>query len=354
MSTMLGRPMRVRLQDMETIPPIDSPRMRGPLPRNDFDAPTPLTIQTFNHRIALFLIRIATVDQSSPGSESGNKIQELHEEILNFREHLPSYIWVKNPDRSFDDRPECFWLAEARDSVEAAIWFTVLALHRPQIFKNPKNRSLAMKAGLHILRAQTMAPIDIPLWKRWSFSYLFSTFDAAVTIAAIYILYPKESPRHLEEATTHVRTVITQFKRMSSVNFLTKTAATVLQAMLVRLEKATMSPRVSSAGSTGDTESPISTGTALSDTLHQQDDVQLSRAHNSTGLVPLAYNFEAISPPVPLHDLLHDGLSCLNTTTTPITLFPKEQTYDLNLDWQFQGHFDSDTFWSIMNQIELG
>jgi hypothetical protein len=359
MSTMLGRRMRVRLQDMEITPPTDSPPLRdraqiGPLPRNNLDAPTPLTIQTFNHRIAVFLIRIATIDHSSPASERDNKIQELHEEILNFREHLPSYLWVKNPDRSFDDRPECFWLAEARDSVEAAIWFTVLALHRPQIFKNPKSRNLAMKAGLHTLRAKSIAPTDIPLRKRWSFSYLFSTFDAAVTIAAIYILYPKDSPRHLEEATTYIRTIITQFKRMSHVNSLTKTAAAVLQAMLMRLEKTTRSPRNSGVGSNRDTGLPLGADTALSDRLHRLDDVHPNRAPNSTGFAPWANNFEAISPPLPLYNLLYDGLSCLNTTTTPITLFPEEQTYDPNIDWQFQGHFDNDTFWNIMNQIELG
>jgi hypothetical protein len=359
MSTVLGRPMRVRLQDMEITPPIDSPPLQdraqiGPLPRNDFDPPTPLTIHIFNHKIAVFLIRTATVDHSSPASERDNEIQKLHEEILDFREHLPSYLWIKNPDRSFDNRPECWWLTEARNSVEAAIWFTVLALHRPQIFKTPKNRNLAMKAGLHTLRAQKITPADIPLRKCWSFSYLFSTFDAAVTVAAIYILYPKDSPRHLEEATTHIRTVITQFKRMSHVNSLTKTAAAVLQAMLIRLEKATTNPKISEAGSNRDTRLPLGADSSLSDRLHRLDDVYLNRAHSSTGQAPWAYDFETISPPLPLCNLLYDGLSCLNTTTTPITLFPEEQTYDPNIDCQFQGHFDNDAFWNIMNQIELG
>lgn len=203
MSTMLGMPMRITLKDIETIPPIDTPSIQDrnqskPLPRAETDPPTPLTIQLFGHRITHFLLEIAMLQEDISTVTEISRIQELHDEILDFRENLPSYLWIENSDKKFDNHLNCFWLPDARKAVDATIWFAVLALHRKHIFTIPKNRRQALQAGLNILRSQQMMFLDLKIQQYRSFQYLFSTFDAAVTVAAIYILYPKDNPRYFE------------------------------------------------------------------------------------------------------------------------------------------------------------
>lgn len=348
---MLGRRMRVTLGDMETTPPVDAPVIQDrttivPSPRAEFDPPTPLTIQIVNHSIARFLIRISLIEQSS---EINHQIQDLHEEIMDFSEHLPPYLWVENPDRRFDTHPDCFWLPDNREAVEATISFAILALHRPYIFKSSKNRTQALKAGLCTLRTQRSAFTDLPLRKYRSFLYLFGTFDAAVTVAVIYTLYPKDSPRSLEEAVQGVEMVLSQFQRITSLNPLAGTAAKVLGALHIRLRRATRSPTPSFSGTstTSNAESLCRPWTPAVLSISGSQAYQATEDH-------IEYNLEAISPPLPLHDLLYKNLSGASLNTDPFRDFSEGQRYDSNLDGQFQGQFDNDAFWNIMNQIELG
>ena len=351
MSTMLGRPMRITLGDMETTHPIDAPVIQdrtiiAPYPRAEFDPPTPLTIQIVNHSIARFLIRISLIEQSLGISD---QVQDLHEEIMDFSEHLPPYLWVENPDRRFDAHPDCFWLPDAREAVEATIWFAILALQRPYIFRNSRNRAQALKAGLGTLRTESRASTSFPLRKYRSFSYLFSTFDAAVTVAVIYILYPKDSPRSFGEAIQGIEMVLSQFERITSLNPLADTAAKVLKALHIRLRRATRSPTLSLSGN-----STASNADSLSDpwtpavsSLSGSQAYQTIEDH-------MEYNLEAVSPPLPLHDLLYKNLSGASLNADPFTDFSEGRRQDSNLDWQFQGQFDNDAFWNIMNQMGLG
>lgn len=349
MSIMLGRPLRVTLRDMETTPPIDAPvtqdRTRvAPYPRQEFDLPTLLTVQIVYHSVARFLIRVSLI-QPKPGMN--DEIQSLHEEIMDFSEHLPPYLWLENPDRRFDAHPDCFWLPDAREAVEATIWFTILALHRPHIFRNSKNRSHALRAGLCTLRAERKNFNDRPLRKYRSFAYLFATFDAAVTVASIYTLYPKDNPRSREEAIQGVDTVIDHFERVKSLNPLAETAANVLKALQVRIRRAArgypMSTPASSTPSNAESSSNAWTPPVYN--------VSGSQAYQETDTC-MDESLADLPPPLPLHDLLYNSLSGASFDKD---LFPEvsdRERQDSILDWQFQGQFDNDAFWAFMNQME--
>lgn len=347
---MLGRRMRITLHDMETTRPVDAPVIHNrasiaPYPRAEFDPPTPLTIQIVNHRIAQFLVRISLIKQSSTIND---QVQGLHDEIMDFSEHLPSYLWVENPDERFDAHSDCFWLPDARQAVESAIWFAILALHRPYIFKNSKNRAQALKAGLCTLRAEKRVFADLPLRKCRSFSYLFATFDAAVTVAVIYNLYPEDSPRSFEEAAQGIEVVLSQFDKVASLNPLADSAAKVLRALHFRIRRTTRSPTLSLPCSSSASNAENLSNPWTSDVTG----VGATQAFRATEN-HIEHNLETIPPLLPLHDLLYKNLSGNSLNTDLFTNFPDQQPQNLNIEWQFQGQFDNDALWNVMNQIEL-
>lgn len=338
MSTMLGHPMRITAQDAKVTLPVDKVlapdrAVMVPTPRTQADAPTPLTTQLVNHRIAQFLLAVADIHQSP---DDKDHIQALHDEIMEFYEHLPTFLWADRPDCRFDSNPECFWLPDARESIEAAIWFSVLALHRPLIFQKTKSRMEALKAGLQIIRAKRRTHFDPAIKRYRSFSYLFSAFDAAATVSAIYVLFPQESPRNREEAIQCIDIVMHRFKTMSSLNPLADTALNILRALYIRLPKVIRdsyySPSLESSHS-----DQLSTG-------------QAGRAINSgQSLIT-----EEISTLFPLRDMLFNSLSGSITTINELAEsldWPQPQSSDL--DWTFCGDFSTNSFWNFINHINL-
>lgn len=341
MSTMLGHPMRITNQDVKVALPVDvafaqDRAVTVPVPRTQADAPTPLTIQLVNHQIAKLLLAVADIHQSS---NDNDQILALHDRIMEFHERLPAFLWADRPDSRFDSNPECFWLPDARESVEAAIWFTVMALHRPLIFQKTKSRVEALKAGLQTIRAERSAHSD-SVKRHRSFSYLFSAFDAAATIAAIYVLFPQESPRNREQAVKCVDIVMHRFQAMRSLNPLADTALNILRALYTRLSKA--------IGDSYNNPSPEAFPTSLSQHSYQLSTRQTDGAIN-TGQSLIAGE---ISPLLPLRDMLFNSLSGSRATINELAeSFDWPQSQSSDLDWTFHGDFSTDSFWNFINHI---
>jgi hypothetical protein len=177
---------------------------------------------------------------------------------------------------------------------------------------------------------------------------LFATFDAAVTVAVIYTLYPEDSPRSFEEAIQGIEMVLTQFDNIALLNPLADTAAKVLRALHVRIRRSTRSPSLSFSGS-----SAASNAESLSNpwTPPTVPGIGAAKAVCATDNY-IEHNLEAVPPPLPLHDLLYKNLSGTSLNTDLFTDFSEQQPENLNTEWQFQGQFDNDAFWNIMNQIE--
>lgn len=96
-AAMLGRPLKINLEDMETIPPIDVPAAYNrnesmPFRRGEMDPPTILTIQLLGHQIERFLVVINKSQDEASAPGEIDRVQQLRDNILNFREHLPSYL----------------------------------------------------------------------------------------------------------------------------------------------------------------------------------------------------------------------------------------------------------------------
>lgn len=350
MSSVLGRHMRVKLQDMDTIPPIDAPLIRdrintAPFPRTELDPPTPLTVLIISHTIARFLIRISMLDPLQPTNPD---IQELHEQIMDFNEHLPSFLWAVDPERSFDSRPDCLWLPNAREATDNTIWFTVLVLHRPHTFKCPKHRAQTVKASLKILRSGSQGASTAPLTQCGSFAYLFSTLDAAIIIAVIYILYPKENPRSLENAMQSIMKVITQLESMRSLNTLADTAFKILRMLQNRLQKATQ--RKLSVGAFSQS-SDLTADSCTPAPWREQWPCSRSLQLKQPRELYTEHSLESIPPPLALQDLLYSQLSGVVPINDSFT-YESEQTLDNEgIDWQLEGNFEDGSLWNLMYQI---
>ena len=331
------------MRDMDTVAPVDVPlthdRTRDvPWPRTELDPPTPLTVQTIYHDIARFLIRVSILRQSATAYR---QVQELHEEIIQFNEHLPPFLWAENPDRAFDGHPDCYWLPGARETIDITIGFTILALHRPFIFQNLNSRTQAIRAGLFALKTMYTGAEELPLTKCRSFSYFFATFDAAVTVAAIYVLYPRELPRSFDEAILRLDLTARQFHRMKSLNPLAGRGANVMNSLLGSLRRDRRpSPTQETPGSSSSTfgvVSPDNLMGPISDSGDIDEQTLLS--------------LQDVSPPWPLHDLLFHDLSSAALHMAPYADGQDLQNDFSNCNWQFQGQFQNDTFWDVMNHM---
>jgi hypothetical protein len=282
-----------------------------------------------------------------------------------------------------------------------------MALHRPYIFTNSSSRTLALKAGLDILRAQRnfFSLVRSEHYKMF-YSLVLHTFDAIVLVAAIYILHPYENPDDLEDALQHFEWAMERFQAMSSRNGQAKVALGVLKAIYVRLKKALNQPKPSplskplppssatsastppiptldppesynqfatssthpsiSSASPTSTHQSISTSTGSSST-NTSTSYTLPTISNLTEAIPntpwepapyppiSSINFSNITPLQPMHDLLYNDLGTLDVGLDTATLDPGLWNGEVGVgqgiggQLQFEGDFGNDSFWGFMN-----
>lgn len=337
-------------------------------------------------------------------------------------EQLPPFFRAENPDTTFDQLPDCYWLERARPFIDAVARFAIMVLHRPYVFTITKSRSEALKAALQILRAQRRLFQYLQAHHYKMFNLVLSTFDAVVLVAAIYIVYPNEHPDRLDDALQHFAWALERFETMSVRNTMARAALGVLQAIHVRLlrsletrdrnEHSTRAQpdRVLPISSTipidastnsssfqggkiiqgssisGNSEYPGITGGVPKNIKSAQDIVHSNSTPNveigfETGhidgtkisgsqaninpsnedwgaynnlLIPSFdgsnFDFSAMAPLQPIHDLLYNDLSGMTPTLGSTTATQPQTIYDPTMSWQFEGGFANDSFWSLMNQ----
>lgn len=241
MALTLGRPTILDGIYDNIVFPIDaspslSRKTSAPTPRSEGEPPTPLTMLINQHANGAVLFReIHALEKDGPCPRTFEKVDRLHERILQNIRDMPAYFRSENPDTAFDSRPECYWLPESRPLFDTYCSFAMMCLHRPYVFTVANSRTEALKAGISILRSQRDFFQYLQAMHYKMFNLVLSTFDAIVMVAAIYIVYPLENQEYLGDALQHFEWAMERFDKMSERNDMAKQALGVLQAIHVRL-----------------------------------------------------------------------------------------------------------------------
>jgi len=67
-------------------------------------------------------------------------------------------------------------------------------------------------------------------------------------------------------------------------------------------------------------------------------------------LIPENFDFGAMAPLQPLHDLVFNDLVGMSNEPAPAMAANHHAFYDSSVPWQFEGEFTDDSFWNFMNQ----
>ena len=405
MALVLGRPTTIDCRDGKPPFPIDAPipknrREVAPAPRTESDPPTPLSVLLWTSELSAPLWDIFNLEKEDPHQNNFAKVEKMHVLISQISLHCPPYFREQNPDTTFDDHPDCYWLARARSNFQNNGAFTIMALHRPYIFTNSSSRTLALKAGLDILRAQRIFFNLLTSTHYKMFSLVLNTFDAIILVAAIYILHPFENRDDLDDALQHFEWAMERFHVMSDRNAMAKAALGVLKAIHVRLKKAlvpagaatksrpplttpstsslsaTVSPSESSStpsnnpifGTPNQSISSASTNTSVTTQYTQPTISNLTEPIATPGSsaaweafsgnvnIPSNFDFSSMAPLQPLHDLVYNDLSTIGDTQLvdpQLANLGAGGLFDPNVAsggmWQFEGDFGNDSFWGFMN-----
>ncbi|PNP45385.1 hypothetical protein THARTR1_10936 [Trichoderma harzianum] len=307
----LGRPAAID-DDIDPILPVDvSVTANRPvtpvLPRGADDVPTPLTRAIWAYRIIKNLRQIQALEKEGSCLQHFSHVDRLDQELRRLDQSIPPYFRRRNPDKSFDSIPQCYWLSGARATLPQLLSFDLMALHRPYIFTRLESRLRALEACLDMLQAQRehFESIDENQYK--TFFLFFGTFDAIVLIASIYIFFPHDHLDKAAQAMQHVQWSTERFEAMSCQSALAKAAAVTLRTFSARLKQtlhweacypSADAPSVS-------TNTPGSHMQAKLDSLASYSDAISSCS--DTGLSPsrpkMLLRFPNDGPPAALYDL---------------------------------------------------
>jgi hypothetical protein len=407
----LGRPISID-RSMEPTLPVDAPipkdRSKTPVqPRSEDDPPTPLTRALWSYKVMCVLRDVLDLEQDGPCPKSFARVDKVHEDLQRLEAETPAYFRLENPDKRFDNLPECWWLPSVRATLPQLQAFDYMALHRPYIFTRPKSRSEALKACLRMLQAQRLQFQNLKpsQYKTWvhsacpccndlsltpnSFTLFFGTFDAIVLMSSIYILFPKEHPELLQSAMQHFQWSVERFEVMSERNRLAKQALSVLQAIHTRLKKclgmacvpksplpmietpdsSNLDPSLtdgslgppttapSSAGFTPNNQAGEATAYGSLPTPTGTEMTATSPAQPLEFALPPDFDWASIQPIFPMSDLAYNDLAGIEPALQTQGAWQQQQQPEMlaqqpggGFAWQFDGDFQDNSLWSLLNQ----
>ncbi|ORX70426.1 hypothetical protein K493DRAFT_132080, partial [Basidiobolus meristosporus CBS 931.73] len=240
MAVVLGRPMSTNLQTYTFANDVLQRRDDAPpTKRVETDPPTPFTVILMGYNTAYrYLPKIHELESSGASPEDYYcTVSDIHTAILGNIRNLPDWCRLENPNLKFDKHPSCYWLPAARETLSSEIYFVLLALHRPYIFSVAQSRTEALRAALKILGAQARLFTQSDPRQYMAFNLVFSTFDAMVLTASIYILYPHENRDKLDASLRSIEWGMDRLNTMAQCNKMAKSAYNVVLALRHRLKQ---------------------------------------------------------------------------------------------------------------------
>ncbi|KAF2497066.1 hypothetical protein BU16DRAFT_348592 [Lophium mytilinum] len=195
MALELGRPMFIDLKKCTVTPPIECEippdrLKRVPTPRSDSDPPIPLTERILRLTISRRFAEIRELESQGSVPQNPEKVKELHDFAVKYREDLPAFFRVTNPDTRWDD--SCPFVPTHRELISFLTDSFLMALHRPYIFTRSKSQREVYNCALAILDSQDrLFQFHRASSTQWFVGTTFPTFDAAVLLAVVLVSNPE-------------------------------------------------------------------------------------------------------------------------------------------------------------------
>jgi hypothetical protein len=341
MAVVLGRPITTNLQMDSFSRTIEDDGSRQELFshwQTETEPPRPFDIILAGYHVAYrYFQEVHQLEYDGAKPQDYPKVESIHAAIKNNSGLLPPWCRLENPDTKFDQNRACQWLSVAREGLFSLINLVLLTLHRPYIFSVANSQTEALKAGISILRAQERLFRQSEPYQYQVFNPVYASFDALVLIAAIYLTFPNRNQKWRAESVQVVERGMERLRIIGLGNSMAKSAHGVVWSLYHHLKHRLDIPETAE-----DFETPHSNPEWISPN---------SQINSGTLLEPSFYN---VLPPRPSHDLFYDHIS---STQIPFMDKPDNLSLDsltantFTNDWNFEGDFSSDSFWSLMNEL---
>ncbi|KAH7321205.1 hypothetical protein B0I35DRAFT_209418 [Stachybotrys elegans] len=376
MSLVLGRPGCINERHgfptlpVDTVVPSDTFNMPV-IPRDeDKDPPTPLTKLLWWAKLAEPLRDIQALEQEGSYPKDFRRVDMIHHKILALEDKRPGCLRDVNPDTRWDHLPELWWLPEARKYMTQLHQFSLMALHRPYMFHREQSRTEALKASLEMLELQGKAFEGLSPNKWRDFMLFFGSFDAIVTITAIYMVYPREHPEYLSSALRNFHATVQRFSVMQDRNPLARSAQGVIKAIHATFTKAvggaptpqmhkhddyTGADSASAPSGRDSRESGYESASGSRAGTTADAAAQLPPVTPASQWLPALDDLTGLATLYPTSDLIYNDLTALQSNEYMTSVDdPNSGPQMGDLSWQFGGLFGEDTVWQLLNQYQAG
>ncbi|EHK17403.1 uncharacterized protein TRIVIDRAFT_1603, partial [Trichoderma virens Gv29-8] len=237
-----GQPMFNRLKECTVSPPVDCDipidrLTRIPVARSDFERPSPLTERILRLKITRRLCEIRDLEVQGPIPRDAEKVKELHNFAIEFRNTLPSFYRTPDPDTTWD--VECPFVPTHREQLCFLVDAFLIALHRPYVFTRERSQRQVYDSALVILDSQerlfqAMNVSEAPIY----IGCTLPTFEAAVLLAVVLISNPGRYYESFWRPYSSLKRAIHRLECIGPHLPLARFGAAILQTALSRIIQA--------------------------------------------------------------------------------------------------------------------
>lgn len=282
MATVLGRPISTRMNPSDVPLPMSS-RRNSSVP----GSPTPRDVILCGYHTAYKYLQ--DVHDLEKVKDWHVPIEIIHETIMTNIANLPAWASAL---RSRQGEP--VWLSMALEEMCTNVHFVVFALHRPFVFAHPNSRHRALQAATQILESQARLFEQTPPLQYKAFSWVFSTFDAMVLIAAMHIRFSHELRDQFPVTKKNMEWGLDRLRCLQAQqNHLAKSAFSIIQRLYQRM-LVIVTPTQTPDSSYRSAESGNFPSTEAEMAPVSWDNI-------------LQLDLRDVLPPQPLSELLHSG-----------------------------------------------
>lgn len=315
MATVLGRPMSTRMNPQDVPLPM-SLRRGSSVP----GSPTPRDVILCGYHTAYKYLQ--DVNDLEKVKDWHVPVETIHETIMTNIANLPAWA---SACRSRQDEP--VWLSMALEEMCTNVQFVVFALHRPFVFAHQESRFRASESATQILESQARLFEQTPPLQYRAFSWVFSTFDAMVLIAAMHIRFSHELREQLPAAKRNMEWGLNRLKCLQAQkNHLARSAFSIIQRLYQRM-LAVVTPMQNRETSYQSAETSNFPTTEAEMSQVNWDNI-------------LQLDLGDVLPPQPLNELLHSGVD--SSKSMNIDLVDQSGYETLRLESDLIGSLASD------------
>jgi hypothetical protein len=242
MALALGEPAGINQKECTVTAPLDCDipvdyLTRVPVANSPLAKPSVFTPRLLRFEISKRLGELRELEGEGKVPRNPEKVRELHQFAVNFRENMPAFFRASNPDMTWDK--ECYYVPVQREMLSYLLDTFLMALHRPYIFTREKSQRQVYDSSLAILDSQHRL-FETARDSHFTFqvAVTFPTFDAAVLLGMVLVSNPERYQ------TTFQRLYLSLTRALEHLEFigvkfrLARTCAEVIRTTIRRIVEA--------------------------------------------------------------------------------------------------------------------